>query len=59
MSKDFLSEEMLDSLLLMDSGIPRSIHGAWLLRRLTYCGMLPGLVNGLCVPDLKPRVISR
>ena len=47
MSNDCSSEEMLESLLLMASGTLRSTDGGWLLWRLTYCGMFPGLVNGL------------
>ena len=45
-SNAFLSEEMLDSLLLMPSGILRRMERGWLLSRCTYWGVLLGLVYG-------------
>ena len=58
-SKDCLSDEMLESLLLMYSGILRTMDVGWLLWRLTYCGVLFGLVNGLNVWDRRSNVMSK
>ena len=35
-SNDYLSDDMLESLLLMASGMLRSIDGGWLLLRWIY-----------------------
>ena len=46
-SNDLLSDDILESLLLIDSGMVRRMEGGFLLRLLTYCSMFLGFTNGL------------
>ena len=53
------SEDSLESLLLIPSGIAFITDGGWLLFTLIYCGVFPGFMKGWCFPVDKFSVTSR